>query len=77
VSGEPAEEPCELRATPAVRRALSQSPPEAVAAAAPPRRLPNVNSRVFRLLTLDSVPVRKTGESGTPHAASTLDSAGA
>jgi len=34
VSGEPAEEPCELRATPAVRRALSQSPPEAVAAAA-------------------------------------------
>ena len=34
VSGEPAEEACELRATSAVRRALSKSPPEAVAAAA-------------------------------------------
>jgi len=34
VSGEPAEEPGELRATSAVRRALSKSPPEAVAAAA-------------------------------------------
>ena len=31
---EPAEEPCELRAPSAVRRALSESPPEAVAAAA-------------------------------------------
>src|SRR5438034_8458001 len=34
VSGEPAEEPCELRATSTVRRALSESLPEAVAAAA-------------------------------------------
>ena len=34
MSGEPAEEPGELRATSAVRRALSKSPPEAVAAAA-------------------------------------------
>jgi mRNA interferase RelE/StbE len=34
VSREPAEEPCELRATSTVRRALSESLPEAVAAAA-------------------------------------------
>ena len=34
MSGEPAEEACELRATSAVRRALSESLPEAVAAAA-------------------------------------------
>jgi mRNA interferase RelE/StbE len=34
VSGEPAEEACELRATSTVRRALSESLPEAVAAAA-------------------------------------------
>ena len=34
MSREPAEEPCELRATPTVRRALSESLPEAVAAAA-------------------------------------------
>jgi mRNA interferase RelE/StbE len=34
VSREPAEEACELRAPSAVRRALSENPPEAVAAAA-------------------------------------------
>jgi len=34
VSREPAEEPCELRATSTVRRALSENLPEAVAAAA-------------------------------------------
>jgi mRNA interferase RelE/StbE len=34
VSKEPAEQPCELRATSAVRRALTESRPEAVAAAA-------------------------------------------
>ena len=34
MSGEPAEGPCELRATPCVRRALSETLPEAVAAAA-------------------------------------------
>jgi mRNA interferase RelE/StbE len=34
VNREPAEEPCELRATSTVRRALSQSPPEAIAVAA-------------------------------------------
>ena len=34
MSREPAEEPCELRATSTVRRALSENLPEAVAAAA-------------------------------------------
>jgi mRNA-degrading endonuclease RelE of RelBE toxin-antitoxin system len=34
VNGEPAEEPCELRAPSTVRRALSESLPEAVAATA-------------------------------------------
>ena len=34
MSGEPAEKACELRATPTVRRALSESLPEAVAAVA-------------------------------------------
>ena len=34
MSGEPAEEPCELRTTSTVRRSLSQTLPEAAAAAA-------------------------------------------
>ena len=34
MSGEPAQEPCQLRATSTVRRALSESLPEAVAAVA-------------------------------------------